>query len=276
MKLFNFDKPGKGVSKKQLEKRGVVRFFEIYVRAFWRFCTVNFWYCITSLPLVTNGMAQAGLAYVARNTAMETPTFGTSDFFDIMKKNWKTSLVTGIINLLITGLLIFDWYFFYNQAEGEYNTLNILCMAGIMFLYVLFTLMKYYIPLLTVTFRPKLRKLYKNSLVLAVAGIRRNIIIFLILGIIYAAAAGLLWITKINLALVFIYGLVFLFVFPAFRSYLIQYNAFQVVKKIMIDPYYEQHPDEDIEMRRSLGILKDDDEEEQDESVFIDTVEEEK
>ena len=38
----------------------------------------------------------------------------------------------------------------------------------------------------------------------------------------------------------------------------------------MIDPYYKDHPDEDVEMRRSLGLLDEDDD-----SVFTDTVENE-
>ena len=274
-KFFNYDKPGKGVSKNQLEKRGVVRFFEIYIRAFWRLCTVNLWYVLVSLPVFTNGMAQAGLAYVARNTAMETPTFGTSDFFDIIKKNWRTSLITGTINVLLTGLLVYDWIFFYNQVEGEYNLLNMICMAGIMFLYMIYTLMKYYIPILTVTFRPKLSKLFKNSLVLAIAGLKRNVLIFLTLGLIYAFAGLLLWVTNFNLIVVAILVLAVLFVFPSFRSYLIQYNAFAVVKNVMIDPYYNDHPDEDIEMRRSLGLIKEDDEDVDEESVFVDTTENE-
>ena len=41
---------------------------------------------------------------------------------------------------------------------------------------------------------------------------------------------------------------------PAFRFLLIQYFVFPSIKKHMIDPYYEQHPDDDIELRRNLGL----------------------
>ena len=47
---------------------------------------------------------------------------------------------------------------------------------------------------------------------------------------------------------------------------LIQFNVFPEVKKYIIDPYYEQHPDEDVEKRRELGLLDYD----EDESVFDD------
>lgn len=268
MKLLNFSKPGKGVSKKQIKKRGVVRFFEIYFRAFWRFCSVNMWYFIVSLPVITCGLADAGIAYVARNTSMETPTFGTSDFFDMIKKNWKTALITGILNVAISGLLIFDWYYFFNQASGENELMNVILMAGIIFLFAMFTMMNFYIPLLTVTFRPKLMKLYKNSLVLTVAGIKRNLPILLLLCAIYGFVGWTLFVTQINLLLITVYIFMAIFIFPGFRAYLINYNAFIVVKDIMIDPYYAENPDADIEIRRSLGILEDDPEE--DENVFSD------
>ncbi len=270
MKLLNFEKPGKGVAKKQIKKRGVVRFFEIYFRAFWRFCSVNFWYALVSLPLVTCGLADAGMAYVARNTSMETPTFGTSDFFDMIKKNWKTALVTGILNVGLSALLIFDWFYFFGQAESENELMNIVFMAGIIFLFVMFSMMNLYVPLLTVTFRPKLTKLYKNSLVLAIAGLKRNLPIVLFLGAIYGFVAWSLWATSVNFLLLTLYLFLWLFAFPSFRAYLINYNAFIVVKKIMIDPYYEQNPDADIEIRRSLGIL-----DEEEETVFTDTIENE-
>lgn len=268
MKLLNFAKPGKGVAKKQIKKRGVIRFFEIYFRAFWRFCTVNIWYFAISLPLLTCGLADAGMAYVARNTSMETPTFGTSDFFDMIKKNWKTALVTGILNVLISALLIFDWFYFFNQAEGENELMNVVLMAGVIFFFVIFTMMNFYIPLLTVTFRPKLLKLYKNSLILSIAGLKRNLPIAIFLGAVYAFVGWSLWATGFNLLLITLYLFLNLFIFPAFRSYLINYNAFIVVKRVMIDPYYEENPEADIEIRRSLGILEEEPNEE--DSVFED------
>ena len=48
--------------------------------------------------------------------------------------------------------------------------------------------------------------------------------------------------------------------------FLIQFNVFLEVKKYIIDPYYQDHPDEDIEKRRELGLLDYD----EDVSVFED------
>ena len=51
-----------------------------------------------------------------------------------------------------------------------------------------------------------------------------------------------------------------------------QYNIFPSIKKYVIDPYYEAHPEEDIEKRRNLGIEVETDEEEinEDDTVFND------
>ena len=51
---------------------------------------------------------------------------------------------------------------------------------------------------------------------------------------------------------------------PAFRYLLIQFFTFGSIKKYIIDPYYKEHPDADIDKRRDLGleVPEDDDEEE--------------
>ena len=64
-------------------------------------------------------------------------------------------------------------------------------------------------------------------------------------------------------------------IFPAFRSYLIQYNIFPLIKKHIIDPYYESHPDEDRTILRTLNIEMENDpalhqNTEEEEAVFQD------
>ena len=57
-----------------------------------------------------------------------------------------------------------------------------------------------------------------------------------------------------------------------------QFCAFPAIKKYIIDPYYLEHPEEDIEKRRDLGIeveeapkkIINEDGEEEDENVFDD------
>ena len=59
--------------------------------------------------------------------------------------------------------------------------------------------------------------------------------------------------------------------FPSFKYLLTQYFIFPSIKKYIIDPYYKEHPEEDINKRRDLGIEIEEDEDEE-EPVFSESV----
>ncbi len=263
MGLFhkNYDRPGKGVSKNEPEKRGFFRFFELYFRSFWKLVSAQFWYVLLCLPIVTNGLAQVGMAYVCRTASRDKHTFVTSDFFDAIKKNWKKALPLGILNTIIFAILVADLYVLYifwtqnfiNKVWGS------MIFAASMFFYTAFSFAKFYQYTLMITFDFKFKTLIKNSWLFATLGIKHNIIIGVVLSLIYFAG---FWVIAINpnvgvpLAMIFC-----MFILPAFRSFLIQFNVFPEIKKYIIDPYYNEHPDEDIEKRRELGLLDDENEE---------------
>lgn len=251
MGLFNFinyNKEGPGVKKNEPKKKAFIRFFEIYFRNFWKLCTMNLFYVLFSIPVVTYGLGEVGLANVTRNIAREKHSFGSQDFFDTIKKNWKQGLGVGIINLIVTALLIFDiWYFF--SSKGTMATI----FVGIaFFLLFCFTVMKYYIPFLTITFSLKLKQIYKNSFRFVFLNLPRNLIIFfslLALGAIMVVAVlygGHLGVALTTMLLIFVY--------PSFRAFLIQFTIFDCIRKFMIDPYYEEHPEADIQKRLDLGL----------------------
>jgi hypothetical protein len=101
-------------------------------------------------------------------------------------------------------------------------------------------------------------------------GIKHNLIIGGVMTVIYLALYSLISVNfELGVAVIVVVGV---FLLPAFRAFLIQFNVFPEIKKYIIDPYYNEHPDEDIEKRRNLGLL--DDDEEEDESVFEDKGEE--
>ncbi len=251
MGLFNFinySKEGPGVSKNEPKKKTFIRFFEIYFRNFWKLCTMNLYYVLLSIPVLTYGLGEVGLANVTRNIAREKHSFGTQDFFDTIKKNWKQGLVIGIFNLIITALLIFDVWYFYSSK----GTLATILVGVSFFLIFTFTVMKYYVPLLTVTFSLKLKQIYKNSFRFVFLNLPRNLLIFFVLlvfcGLMVVAVlfAGHLGVALTTLLLIFVY--------PSFRSFLIQFTIFDCIRKYMIDPYYEEHPDADIQKRLDLGL----------------------
>ena len=48
--------------------------------------------------------------------------------------------------------------------------------------------------------------------------------------------------------------ILYMIIYPAFKALLVQFCTFPSIKKYIIDPYYEEHPDDDIEKRHDLGL----------------------
>lgn len=252
--LFNFEKEGPGIPKDAPQKKKFVVFLEMLKTNFWKFIPISVFYCLLSLPLVTSGLANAGITNVARNTARDKHSFGISDFFDTIKKNRKQSLVAGIINLLVLGISLFSALFYRASYAKNSSFIWLLGFSVVLSFNVVFAFARYYIWTMIITFDLKLKDIYKNSFKLAVANIWRNFLVAILLLITYAIYLILLhflpyrivWIIVIFLAMCTL---------PTYRFLMIQFVAFPAIKKYMIDPYYEEHPDLDIEKRKNLGLL---------------------
>lgn len=249
--LFNYEKEGPGISKNAPKKKTIVVFFETFFRNFWKFIVINVVYSLVSIPVLTNGLAAAGLTNVTRNIARDKHSFGTSDFFETIRKNWKQALPAGIINVLVYVILAFDIYFFF-QSEGIMVTVGLGISLCILFI---FTIMGYYMWTLMITFKFKLSQIYKNSFKFVFINMKMNLLCFFVILLVYAVNIALIFLLQAYFLVVMTFELLlYLLLFPAFRFLLVQYCTFPSIKKYIIDPYYEEHPDEDIEKRRNLGI----------------------
>ena len=250
--LFNYEKEGPGISKNAPKKKTFIVFFETFFRNFWKFIVINVVYGIFSLPVITNGLAAAGITNVTRNIARDKHSFGTSDFLETIMKNWKQALPAGIINTLIYIILGFDIYFFYTASEGIMATVGLgisLCMLFI------FTVMQYYIWTLIITFKFSLKQVYKNSFKFVFINMKMNLLCFFAILLVYAVNIALVFLLQSYFLPVITFELLlYILLFPSFRYLLVQYCTFPSIKKYIIDPYYAEHPDEDIEKRQNLGI----------------------
>lgn len=253
--LFDYTKEGPGVKKQEKKKKGLFSFFELYFRNFWPLLRIGAVSFFISLPLVTNGFAACGLTHVTRSMAREKHSFGFSDYFEAIQKNWKQALQFGLLNTVVTLLLGFDLYFFYSQVlHAQDPVIPVICLGVSLFLTVCTVFMKYYLWTMIITFSLPFKVLIKNSFRCVFLNIGRNILIAVTLGILYAVMIVVpvfgdfqVWSLLISLILA-------IFIFPGFKSFLIQANAFPVIKKYMIDPYYAVHKGEDIEKRLALGL----------------------
>ena len=260
--LFNYDKAGPGIEKNAPKKRSFIVFFETYFRNFWKFMPISAVHSLLCLPLLTSGLAASGMTHVARNTARDKHSFGLSDYFETIKKNWKQALPAGIINLLVYAVLFYDaWYFF--CAEG---TLATICSGLIVALFFVFSVMNYFVWTLMITFKFNLRQIYKNSFKFVFLNIKNNLLCFvtdlvclgLYVLILRALQNWFLFVMTVELIL-------FVVTYPSFKYLLVQYCVFPSIKKYIIDPYYEAHPDEDLDKRRDLGVYEEEEDEEENE-----------
>ena len=293
--LFNYNKEGPGVAKNGPKKRQFIIFFEILWRKLWKVTIAGLMWSLINLPILTRGLADAGLTRITRNFAREKHAFVKEDFFESIKKNWKTALPIGIINTLVTGVLIYNVFFYIlalfpelalvlnpEAAVGtplEPTWFDFIIIAVTAMGYVTFTWMKYYIPFLMITFKLKLKQIYKNAFLFAGANLPMNLLISAVLIAIYVILGGFMILMAgtdfSGLALAVVLALS-LSVVPGVRSLLIQFCIFPSIKKLIIDPYYAQNPDADKQARRDLNLDVEEDpvspDAPADEPVFVDTI----
>ena len=264
--LFDVSRPGPGVSKRTQQKRSFVEFWEICGRKFWVLLELGLLYWMCTLPLVTFGFANTGITFITRNFVREKPVFVASDFFRTIGRNWKLALPVGIIQLVLTGLMIYSAMFYY-WSEGQFG---ILLMAMVLVLLAFFSVMHFYLYVMLVTFRFKFKKLYKNSLYLSFLGWKSNLIIIGTLLLVYTLALSLvmtLWYSNL-IPVAIVVGFFFLLFLPPFRHLLTQFYVFPVIKQFLIDPYYKEHPEE-FEAARSILNLENEETRKADEEAAV-------
>lgn len=248
--FYNYNKEGPGISKNAPKKRTFVVFFETLFRNLWRMIPVSFMYC---LLFIIPGFSAVGMTNVTRSLSRDKHTFGLSDFFLAIKKNWKQALIIGFLNHIITAFLFFDIGFFHYLARSG-NGYAVIGLGIMVFITLVFVVMKFYIWFIVITFDMKVKQIYLNSFKFFIVNLLNNFVMLISIAIYWA-----LWF----FSLIFFSGeplvagilaVLTIFFYPTYHYLVIQFGVFSSIKKYMIDPYYEVHPDADIEKRRNLGL----------------------
>ncbi len=265
--LFNYEKEGPGISKNAPKKKTFVVFFETFFRNFWKFIPINAIFSVFCILFPVIGLGFVGMTNVTRNISRDKHSFGLSDFFDTIKKNWKQALAAGIINILITVVLVFDIIFFWSGKELLHSIALGLSFA----LAIIFLMMNFYIWTLIITFKFKISQVYRNSFKFVFLNLKKNLLYGFFMLVYYAIELALMIFVPYYIVWIIIF-FINICITPAFRFLLLQYCSFPAIKKFIIDPYYEAHPFEDIEKRRDLGleIAEEEEEDEDDEDKATD------
>ena len=192
---------------------------------------------------VTWGWQNVGSAYVLRGLFKGDAVFVFSDYFYGIKRNFKQAFLLGLIDFVVSAVLIIDFMYFFNLT-GSFG-FDFMYFA-IMALSIIWIMMRFYLYNLLVTFDLKNFKILKNCLIFSILGIKRNIMAFL--GIILLLALHVFLIIlfipmgiSIPIVLPFVYIL-------STVGFIATYAGFPIIQKYMIDPYVTETTDvEEIE-----------------------------
>ncbi len=177
------------------------------------------------------GPLNVGCTYVLRNTVKEQHVFMWSDFFYAIRKNLKQAIIFGLLDCMCFAAILYALPFYYTYATTFAMQMLLVAMIMITLLYLV---MRVYIYLMIVTFDLNFRKLYKYAFILATAGIKRTVMMLAGLFTLFILSAYLVILLKSL-------GLLLLFIFTLAFAYLIcVYCAYPVMKKHMIDPFYDE------------------------------------
>ena len=203
---------------------------------------------------ITWGWQNIGATYVIRGLVKGDPVFVFSDFFYAIKKNLKQGLILGLIDFVISGVLIIDFFYFYQQT-GSFG-LDFMYFA-ILALMLLWFVMRFYIYNLLITFDIKIFKLIKNAFIFSILGVKRNILAFL--GIIILVVFHVFLIIMLLPMGISIPIILPFFYLLAAIGFMASYAAYPIIDRYMIAPYATKNNEEEFVYlkEKSNDVLED-------------------
>ena len=198
--------------------------------------------------LLTYGWQNLAATYLAKELFLGRSVFVFSDYFYAIKKNFKQGFWIGIIDFLISALLIFDFIYFYSMPSQLHTDIMFWGICGVSVIYIL---MRDYIYILLVTFDLSIKKIFKNALIFTALGIKRNIVSSI--WIIIVGALNLVLALAFMPANIIIPLILPLFYFFGFALFTTVYAAYPVIDKYMIKPYYDEYGNKKIDDTQTVS-----------------------
>ena len=268
--MFGNNNTGVGIPKNAPKKKGILRFFEIFFRKFWKLIEVNILYSLFFIPVVlalyavirvssatvttlmlavcliafvlTIGPATSGMFKILRNFTVEKHAFILTDF--------KKSLAMGVIDILFFAIISTAMYVYVKMARETGNNLLLILFVICASMALIAVMMNFYTFLMIISTDVSFKNILKNSLVLSLVALKKNLLTLLITLLITGVfIVAIIW----NLSFI----LLLPFVPAAIICFIICFNSYPVVQKYVINPYYEQRG----EVNPEIGTADTDDEE---------------
>jgi uncharacterized membrane protein YesL len=259
--FFDYNKAGSGVAKDAPVKRPFFKFWELFARKFWKFFYINLIYMLFCSPfliaatlvlltfepyfmfiaipgLFTFGPATVAMTQVMRKFTIEQPIFIFDEFWRAFKSNYKQAVGLGIVNIIL--IIAFAYLFIYYNILTAYEPtfFNLALMAMTIAAGAFVLMMHFYIYPQIACLTLNLRQIIKNSLLLVVLGIKGSIVTLVFTIIIW-------------LPFIF-YPFISIFLLPiipfAWLNFLMVFNAYPVIQKYIITPFYEERGEKNPEI----------------------------
>ena len=183
---------------------------------------------VWGLGVIPGTIFYSGLVVVIRKYAIENdyvPVVPT--FFAAVRENWKVFILHGVISYLICSCAMFAFMYYFIQAQTDVTFAYILSFYG--FFTAALLIMMFYAPLMSVTYELRWRDIYKNSLLLILGKILRNLIALVM--IVAAVAIAVLAVVYAEGVWKIIVAVIVAAVYPM----LITYIEIAMVSKGLID-----------------------------------------
>ena len=189
--------------------------------------TDNVFFYLTLLLVFTIGISSVGSVYLHRNMVRGEPVFLLSDYFGAIKRNIKQTLIFGVIDAVIIGILVYDTAFLrVNSMSGMTSGIM---FAALVFLVLLYFLVRTYIYTMIVTFDMPIGKMFKNALIMSIIGFKRNIPYLL-------GSAAVIALDYLLLMLYFPVGIILPFmIIPSALTFLGEYCIFPNIMMYMVE-----------------------------------------
>ena len=179
------------------------------------------------LSILAYGPCRAGVIYVLRNFSMEQHAW-ISDIWDKAKANWKQGLLFGVLDMLVFFIAVFNMSY---QPDGGVSGLLEVSKYLTILAVVLYSFMRKYIFLMLITVRLTTRAILKNSWLLMMLGIFRNVgtsIVNLLLWLVFYMAVLLV---HPLIEVVFLPFLLF-----SFTNFLNVFACNPLIEKYLVEP----------------------------------------
>lgn len=176
------------------------------------------------------GPVTCGYTYVLRNYSREEHSWMLSDFWQHTKDNFKQSLAVWGIDILAF-VVMFCSYSFYSAQSGVMFYLRYLILC----IFMIYTFMHFYIYQMIITFKLSLKDVYRNSLLLALGKLPKNLLIFVVLAAVHVAAPYAVILASGGVpAPLLVFVLLEVLILPAFSAFAQNFCVYSVIRDLLL------------------------------------------